>query len=346
MVERGVIMTTKAIDTESLSGPQKAAIFLLRMGEDYTSEIFKLMSEQEIRKAADAMTAMGDIPPEAVTSVLDEFVQNLGGEGQLMVQSDDFFKKAVNKALGDDKANSLIQEIENSKREQPFSWSRQVDLGTLSNHIHAEHPQTIAMILAYLPPEVGSEILSSMPEEMKGDVAMRIARLGQVPDEIIREVDEALRNELSGIGQSGSEAGGIDTLVSILGAVDKATEDTIMEAIEEESAEMANDIRQQMFVFEDLISVDDRGMREILKKVESAQLVLAMKTATDDMKQKITGNLSSRAAEMLLEDLEVMGPVKLSEVEEAQQAIIRAAKELEAEGTIALGGKGKEDILV
>jgi flagellar motor switch protein FliG len=339
-------MTANALDMENLRGPQKAAIFLLRMGENYTSEIFKQMSEQEIKKAADAMTGIGDIPPEVVTSVLDEFVQNLGGEGQLIVQSDDFFKKAVSKALGDDKAHSLIEEIENSKREQPFSWSRKVDVATLTNHINAEHPQTIAMILAYLPPEIGSEILSGMQEEMKGEVAMRIARLGQVPEEIIREVDEALRNELSGLGQSGPEAGGIDTLVSILGSVDKATEDTIMEAIEEESAEMANDIRQQMFVFEDLVSVDDRGMREILKKVESSQLVLAMKTATEEMKQKITGNLSSRAAEMLLEDLEVMGPVRLSEVEEAQQAIIRAAKELEVEGIIALGGKGKEDVLV
>jgi flagellar motor switch protein FliG len=202
------------------------------------------------------------------------------------------------------------------------------------------------MILAYLPPEIASEILVGMPEEMKGDVGMRIALLGQVPDEIIREVDDALRKELSGLGPSGSEAGGIGSLVSILGSVDKTTEDAIMEAIEEESAEMANDIRQQMFVFEDLVSVDDRGMREILKKIESAQLVLAMKTATEEMKQKITGNLSSRAAEMLLEDLEVMGPVRLSEVEEAQMVIIRAAKELEAEGTITLGGKGKEDILV
>ena len=339
-------MTAKTIDAENLTGPQKAAIFLLRMGEDYTSEIFKQMSEQEIRKAADAMTDIGDVPSEVVSSVLEEFVVNLGGEGQLLVQGDAFFKNAVNKALGDDKANSLIEQIENSKREQPFSWSRNVDVATLTSHINAEHPQTIAMILAYLPPEIASGILVGLPEDLKGDVGMRIARLGQVPDEIIREVDDALRKELSGLGQSGSEAGGVSSLVSILGAVDKNTEDTIMEAIEEESAEMANDIRQQMFVFEDLVSVDDRGMREILKKVESAQLVLAMKTATEEMKQKITGNLSSRAAEMLLEDLEVMGPARLSEVEEAQQVIIQAAKELEADGTIALGGKGKEDILV
>jgi flagellar motor switch protein FliG len=221
-----------------------------------------------------------------------------------------------------------------------------VDPTVFRDHLIGEHPQTIAMILAYLPTDVAAEILSGLPDDKKGDIAIRIARLGQVPKEIVRQVDETLRNEMRQIGSSGEAVGGVQALVDILNNLDRASEDIILETIEEEHTEMATEIRGMMFVFEDLTKVDDRGMREILKKVENQQLVLAMKTASEEMKQKILGNLSSRASEMLMEDLEVMGPVRLTEVEEAQQAIIRAAKELEADGTITLGGKGKEDVLV
>jgi flagellar motor switch protein FliG len=175
---------------------------------------------------------------------------------------------------------------------------------------------------------------------------MRIANLGQVPSEVVKAVDQALESDLSNLDNTVAAAGGLEKLVQILGSVDRATEDAILESIEDEQNDLANEIREMMFVFEDLIKVDDRGIREILKKVESQQLVLAMKTASEEMKSKILNNLSSRAAEMLKEDLEVMGPVRLAEVEQAQQEIVRAAKELEAEGAIVLGGKGKEDVLV
>jgi flagellar motor switch protein FliG len=163
---------------------------------------------------------------------------------------------------------------------------------------------------------------------------------------VVKAVDQALQSDLSNLDNAAAAAGGLEKLVQILGAVDRATEDTVLESIEDERSELANEIREMMFVFEDLVKVDDRGIREILKKVESQQLVLAMKTASEEMKAKILNNLSSRAAEMLKEDLEVMGPVRLAEVEQAQQQIVRAAKELEAEGAIVLGGKGKEDVLV
>jgi flagellar motor switch protein FliG len=201
------------------------------------------------------------------------------------------------------------------------------------------------MVLAHLPVDIASEILMAIPDEKKGDIALRLAQLGQIPEDVVRDVDEALRVEIGTIGAGTGKSGGLGVLVDILNNVDKSTEDIVMELIEEEQSEMADDIRQMMFVFEDLTVVDDRGMREILKKVESSQLTLALKTASEEMKQKILNNLSSRAAEMLLEDLEVMGPVKLSEVEDAQQQIVNAAKELEAEGTITLG-KGAGDVLV
>jgi flagellar motor switch protein FliG len=275
-----------------------------------------------------------------------EFVNNFEDEGRLGFKGEEFLKSVIGKSMDKNNANSIFKEIEDRKLGLPFVWSRDVDVTTLMSNIEAEHPQTVAMIMAYLPPEIASEIMISLPEDKKGDIALRIAQLGKVPEEIVRDVDKALRAKMSEYGGSGKEAGGLQTLVDILNNVDRATEDIIMETIEEDQADMANEIRGMMFVFEDLIKVDDRGMREILKKVESQQLVLTMKTASEEMKQKILDNLSSRAAEMLLEDLEVMGPVRLAEVEEAQQGIVRVAKELEAEGTIVLGGKGKEDVLV
>lgn len=199
------------------------------------------------------------------------------------------------------------------------------------------------MILAHLPSEVSSDVLANIDDHKKGDIALRIAQLGQVSEDVVRDVDETLKNELKSAGARGGKTGGVQVLVDILNGVDKATEDIIMDIIEEEDSDMAQEIRDLMFVFEDLINVDDKAMREILKKVEGQQLTLSLKTASEDMKQKILGNLSSRAAEMLLDDLETMGPQKLSDVEGAQQEIVAAAKELEAEGTISLGkGKGEE----
>ncbi len=185
----------------------------------------------------------------------------------------------------------------------------------------------------------------SLSEEQKGDIALRVAKLGQISEDVVRDVDKALKYELSGAVGPGGKAGGLQVLVDIINGVDKTTEDSVMEFVEEDNAEMANDIRNLMFVFEDLTNIDDMAMREILKKVEGQQLTYALKTATDEMKDKIFSNLSQRAGEMLKDDLEAMGPVRLVEVEESQQAVVRAAKELEADGTITLG-KGKDDVLV
>ncbi|MBU0995521.1 MAG: flagellar motor switch protein FliG [Proteobacteria bacterium] len=329
-----------------MSGPRKTAIFLLAMGEDYASKIFKRMSNQEIKKVASIMAEIDHITPEELDAVSQEFIASFEGDMKLVIAGETFSRNVIGNALGNEFATSIFEDIEAEKRDLPFDWSRKVDIHALANYIESEHPQTIAMVLAHLPSDISSEIMSSLPDDQKGDIAMRIAHLGQVPEEIVRAVDEALKSELSTIGGSGGKSGGLQVLVDIINGLDKASEEVIMEAIEEEQAEMAADIRAMMFVFEDLVRVDDKGFREILKKVESSQLTLALKTASEEMSEKIFKNLSARAVEMLKEDLEVMGPTKLSEVEEAQQAIVSAAKELEAEGSITLGGKGKDDILV
>lgn len=331
---------------KELTGDMKAAMFMLSMGEGYAAEIFKKMTNVEIKRIASAMTLIDEISPIDMAKVSKEFVDLYEGESKLVVESAYFLKNVIERTLPPDRAEMILKDIEDHKRDKPFIWSREVNLGALSTALSTEHPQTIAMVLAHLPSDIASDVMVLFPEAIKGDIALRVAQLGQIPEDIVRDVDNALKSEMKTMVSSGGKVGGLQVLVDILNGVDKATEEVIMELLEEEEAEMASDIKDLMFVFEDLNGVDDRAMREILKKVEGPQLTLALKTASEEMKNKVLGNLSSRAAEMILEDLEVMGPVKLSEVEEAQQAVVQAAKELEADGSITLGGKGKDDVLV
>ncbi len=332
-------------DPDKMTGPQKTAIFLVTMGEEYSSRAFERMNDEEINWVVFEMSKIAHISPAVLKKVAAEFVQNYEGEINMIVEGDSFVRSLVSKTMKEQDANTVLENLEKKKQDKPFIWSRNVNIQTLSSYIEGEHPQTIAMILAHMPSEIASEILMSIPSEQKGDIALRVARLGQISEDVVRDVDRALKYELSGAVGPGGKAGGLQVLVDIINGVDKSTEEMIMEYVEEDNAEMANEIRNLMFVFEDLVSIDDMAMREILKKVEGQQLTYALKTATDDMKDKIFSNLSQRAGEMLKDDLEAMGPVRLAEVEEAQQAIVRAAKELEADGTITLG-KGKDDVLV
>ncbi len=334
-----------ALDPEAISGPKKTAIFLMAMGEEYATKVFEKMNEMEIGEVAFEMSMIDNITPEMLKAVSIDFVDKFEGESKMIIESDSFVKNVVKRTLKGKEANAILEDLEKKKQDKPFIWSRNVNVGTLAGYVEGEHPQTIAMILAHMPSEISSEILISLPDELKGDIAMRIARLGQISEDVVRDVDKALRLELSGAVGPGGKAGGLQVLVDIINGVDKTTEDAVMEFVEEDSPEMANDIRNLMFVFEDLNSIDDTAMREILKKVEGQQLTFALKTATDEMKEKIFSNLSQRAGEMLKDDLDAMGPVRLAEVEEAQQTVVRAAKELEADGTITLG-KGKDDVLV
>jgi flagellar motor switch protein FliG len=333
------------LDPENISGCQKAAVFLLAMGEDFASGVFEKMNDQQISNVVFEMSKVKHISPEMLKAVSIDFVERFEGDTKMIVEGDSFIKNVVSRTMKDDQARAILDDLEKKKQDKPFIWSRNVNVATLAGYVEGEHPQTVAMILAHMPAEISSEILMSLPEEKKGDICMRIARLGQISEDVVRDVDRALKMELSGAVGPGGKAGGLQVLVDIINGVDKSTEDTIMEYVEEDDAEMASEIRNLMFVFEDLTNIDDTAMREILKKVEGQQLTYALKTATEEMKDKIFSNLSQRAGEMLKDDLEAMGPVRLTEVEEAQQAVVRAAKELEADGTITLG-KGKDDVLV
>ncbi len=338
-------MAVPALDPEKLTGPQKAAVLLLSMGEDYTARAIQKMTEDEIREVGFEMSRINHITPEMLKAVAGEFVEQFEGETKMIVEGESFLKKVVSNTMDENEANAVFEDLEKRRQEKPFVWSSKVNIGTLAAYMEGEHPQTIAMILAHMPSEIASEVLMSVPDEKRGDVAIRIAKLGQISEDVVRDVDKALKHELSGAVGPGGKAGGLQVLVDIINGVDKATEDSIIEFIEEDNADMANDIRNLMFVFEDLTGIDDVAMREILKNVEGKQLTYALKTASDELKDKIFSNLSQRAGEMLQDDLEALGPIRLAEVEEAQQAIVRTAKELEADGTITLG-KGRDEVLV
>jgi len=339
-------MAIDRLDSQKLTGPQKAAIFLLAMGQEFSSIFFKDLDESSIKKIGRHMSEITYVPADVLNAVLTEFLNNFKGDANLAVSGREFLEQVVGKTLDEETAREVFKVIGDESHHVPFSDLVYVPGEDLVNMIKGEHPQTIALILSYLPQEKSAEILSLLPEEIKADIGLRILKIGQVQDDIIRELDEALRKDLSKIGVTTRKFDGVDKLADILNEVDGKTEEYVLAHIEKEEGDLAEKIRQKMFVFEDLLQVDDKSFREILQNTDNQGLVKALKTASEELKEKIFSNLSERAADMLREDMEVQGPIRLKEVEEAQQNIMRIAKKLETDGRIVLGSKGKEEVFV
>jgi flagellar motor switch protein FliG len=330
---------------DKLSGPQKAAILFLTMGEEYSTTLFKALDETSIKKIGKYMSEITYIPSDVLSSVMDEFLINFSSDTDVVVSGEDFLKQVVNKSLDKEKAREVFKVIGEKGSSVPFSDLAYIPVENLINIIQGEHPQTIALILSYLPYEKAAEVLKSFPEELKIDVALRIVQIGQVDVEIVKELDKVMKNELSKLGGATRKCDGIETLANILNQVDGITEESVLSHIENEDGDLADMVRQKMFIFEDLLQIENRHFRDILQNVDNQLLIKALKTTSDEMKNKVFSNLSERASEMLKEDMEVMGPVKLSEVEEAQQEVIKIAKRLESEGRIILT-KGGDDVFV
>ncbi|MFZ0485034.1 MAG: flagellar motor switch protein FliG [Desulfobacterales bacterium] len=333
------------LSVDKLSGPQKAAILFLTMGEEYSTALFKELDEASIKKIGKYMSEITYIPSDVLSTVMDEFLINFKSDSNMVVSGQDFLKQVVNKSMDKDSAREVFKVIGEKSSGVPFSDLAYIPVENLINIIQGEHPQTIALILSYLPYEKAAEVLKSLPEELKIDVALRIVQIGQVDVEIVKELDKLIKNELSKIGGATRKCDGIETLANILNQVDGITEESVLSHIENEDGDLADKVKQKMFVFEDLLQIENRHFRDILQNVDNQLLIKALKTTSDEMKDKVFSNLSERASEMLKEDMEVMGPVKLSEVEEAQQEIIKIAKRLESEGRIVLA-KGGDDVFV
>jgi flagellar motor switch protein FliG len=332
---------------DNLTGAEKAAIFLLTLGEDFTTEVFKRLEEDEIKAVGRQMSKMDKVDTEDIAALLREFKTDSGGK-EIYLSGDDMLETALKRALSGDKASEILDDIRSDWRLTLFQKARKLEPKILVNFLRNEHPQTVALVLAVLEHSQAAQILAELKEETQIEVVMRMAELDKVSPEILVDVDRVLQEELLSVeGLEGQRLGGVAAVAEILNNADRALETQILEGIEEQRESLAEDIRRLMFVFEDLLGVDDRGIMSILKEVSSDDLKLALKTASEELKEKIFKNMSTRAVEMLKEDMEIMGPTRIKDVEAAQQAIIKIAKRLEQEGKIQLmGGGGGEDEFV
>jgi flagellar motor switch protein FliG len=324
-----------------LTGAQKAAVFLMALGEEGSALLLKCLNTEEIKQLGSVMYSTQEVKKEIANEVVQEFAQ-MYFEGDILPAGDHFFMNVLPKVLDSESANAVMTKIEKEREEVPFKNAREIDPKVLAGFIKNEHPQTIAIILAHLDSQKAGTILGLLSEALQIEVMNRIARLEAVPPDLVREVDEVLERELLDIGKASSQVlGGVQMAAEILNNSDKRTEANILQAMEDYDPEMAEKVRKLMFVFEDLVMVPDLGIREILKEVRNEELTLALKTTSEELKKKIFKNLSKRAGEMLQEDLSLLGPVRLSDVEAAQQSVINIARRLEREGKLVLAsGEG------
>ncbi|MFC1891238.1 flagellar motor switch protein FliG [Thermodesulfobacteriota bacterium] len=331
----------------TINGARKAALFLITMGEDFTAEIFRHLEDKQIKILGEYMTEIRNVDQKVASSILDDFSKAMGGDSVLGISGKDFLQKTMPKAFDSRKADNLLGDLLASGNEKSFEKLSTMNPQVLANLLMNEHPQTIALILVNMKYQTAADIVVLLPEHIQGEVVMRISDLGEVPNEIVHEVQQVVDGMLTDIGkETGDNQGGIETAAEILNHLDNKTESAIFEKIESVREDLADEIRQKMFVFADLVHLDDRSIRALLKEISNDELILALKTAADELSDKIFGNVSQRAAEMMKEDMEVMGPVKLRDVEQAQLNIVKAARRLEEEGKIVLGGKGGEEVLV
>ncbi|OLN27042.1 Flagellar motor switch protein FliG [Desulfovibrio sp. DV] len=329
-----------------MTGPQKTAILCLALGEKFAGEVFKRLDRREIATISKAMMEIETVPKEQVEEVVHEFNDALQVGRDMVTGGPDQVRRLLSKTLDSDTAKYIMETLELDTGPTPFQELSNVSPRILAQILRNEHPQTLALILGHLHPEQAAELLQNLPSGVRAEVLMRLSRLEAVAEDMLIEVDKVLQNQLIAMGgKEGKKVGGITAVAEILNAVDRATEEEVLSEIEEESAQTAEDIRNLMFVFEDIKALDDRAIRELLKEVSNEELTQALKGASEELRDKFFRNLSERAANMIQEDLEIMGPIRLAEVEGAQQNVVKTVRRLEAEGKIAIG-RGGGDVFI
>ena len=331
---------------EEFTGLQKAAILLITLGPERSADIFKHLKEDEIEELTLEIANTRSISPQVKEDVLNEFYQICLAQQYIAEGGIGYAKELLDKALGADKAQEVISKLTASLQVRPFEFVRKTDPSQLLNFIQDEHPQTIAMILSYLTAPQASMVLGALPPEKQADVAKRIAMMDRTSPDVIKEVERVLERKLSSLVNQDYTIVGVDAIVSILNAVDRSTEKHIMESLEIEEPELADEIRKKMFVFEDILLLDDRAIQRVLRDVDNADLGVALKAANEEVQNVIFKNLSKRLAAMIKEDMEFMGPVRMKDVEEAQQKIVSVIRKLEDAGEIVISRGGGDEIVV
>ena len=333
--------------SEEYTGIQKAAILLIALGPEKSANIFKHLKEDEIEELTLEIANTRSVSPQTKEDVLEEFYQVCLAQQYIAEGGIGYAKELLDKALGEDKAQEVISKLTASLQVRPFEFVRKTDPSQILNFIQDEHPQTIAMILSYLSAAQASMILGALSPEKQADVAKRIAMMDRTSPDVIKEVESVLERKLASLAnQDYTIVGGVDAIVNILNTVDRGTEKHIMESLEIEEPELADEIRKKMFVFEDILLLDDRAIQRVLRDVDNNDLEIALKGSNDEVKNVVLKNLSKRLASMIEEDIEFMGPVRMKDVEEAQQKIVSVIRKLEDAAEIVISRGGGDDIVV
>ena len=336
-----------ATNTQDYTGIQKAAILLIALGPERSADIFKHLKEDEIEELTLEIANTRSVSPQVKEDVLNEFYQICLAQQYIAEGGIGYAKELLDKALGEDRAKEVITKLTASLQVRPFEFVRKTDPSQLLNFIQDEHPQTIAMILSYLTSAQAALVIGALPPEKQADVAKRIAMMDRTSPDVIKEVERVLEKKLSSlVNQDYTIVGGVDAIVNILNTVDRTTEKHIMESLEIEEPELADEIRKKMFVFEDILLLNDRAIQRVLRDVDNADLGVALKAANEEVQNVIFKNLSKRLAAMIKEDMEFMGPVRMKDVEEAQQKVVSVIRKLEDSGEIVISRGGGDEIVV
>jgi flagellar motor switch protein FliG len=340
-------LTTPALSTTSMTGLRKAAVLLVRMGKEYSSRVLASLSEAEVEELSAEIARLGKLEPDVVGDVIDEFyamatTKHAGAGGM------QYARELLEASLGPERANLILDRLQASMNDMPFNFLSHADPRQLLSYVQHEHPQTIALVLAHVPSALASSILSGLAPEVQSDVAHRIAVMDRTSPDVIRQVEVALQRKLSTVLQPDelSTVGGLDPLVDIINRSDRTTERLILEALEARSPEIAEEIRRRMFMFEDIVNLDDRSVQLVLRQVEPSDLATALKGVNEAVRDKVTGNLSERGRENLLEEIDLLGPVKVKMVEESQQKIVAVIRSLEDSGQIEIQRGGEQEELI
>lgn len=335
------------VKTKELTGKQKAAILLISLGPDVSASIYKHLTEEEIEKLTLEISSIKKVESQKKDEVVNEFYHLAVAQDYIAQGGIGYAKMVLEKALGPDQAAAIINRLTSTLQVRPFDFARKTDPNQILNFIQNEHPQTIALVLSYLEPNQAAQILSNLPQEMQADVAKRIALMDSTSPEVIYEVEQILEQKLSAtFTHDYTKTGGIEAVVDVLNGVDRSTERTILDTLAEQDPELAEEIKKRMFVFEDIVTLDNRAIQLVIRDCDNDDLLLALKVASDEVKEVIFKNMSKRMSETFKQEMEIMGPVRLRDVEEAQSRIVSVIRRLEESGEIVIARGGGDDIIV
>jgi flagellar motor switch protein FliG len=331
---------------ETMTGLNKAAVFLMCLGEEATAKIFEELSDDEIGLVTRTMATIEHIPEDVKDTVFENFAESQRQFAGLFIRGSDFAKQAISNLDADGRTEDLLDQFISGTESRPLETIALMQPSMVAGLLEKEHPQTVALVLSTQHVSHAGEILSNLPEEVRADVVYRIAKIETVSSEVITKIEDALHREIGQVGnKKQSQVGGLDKVVDILNNLQNSMDADILDDIEENDPDMVEEIRKRMFTFENLTALDGRSLQMILREVNNDSLTMALKTASDEMQEKVFANMSARAADMIRDDLEAMGPVRLSEVEAMQQSIVKIAMKLEEEGKLVLGSGGGDELV-